>query len=106
MLSDLADLRRVGDQAVVDLPGVEHRFREDEACVARQRVLIQIAAVADYAEDRDLPIIENVSQRIAGFEQTGALNHHERRRAAEVEAGRDFPRFAFATDADQARSAS
>ena len=45
----------------------------------------------------------DVANRVARLEQARALNHHQRRRAAEVEAGRDLPRFALAADAHEAR---
>ena len=104
MLGDQPELCSVRDEAVVDLPRVEHRLGEHEARVARQRVLIEIAPISDDAEDRKLPIVDHVANRVARLEQARALDHHERSRAAEVQAGGDFPRLALAADAHDARA--
>lgn len=89
---------RRGDQAVGDAPRIEHRLGEHEARITGNGVLIQVAAVADDAEDREPPVVQRVPQRVARLEQPRALNHDDWGGAAEMEPGRHLPRLALAAD--------
>ena len=104
--SDHLELIGMRDQLIVDLPGVEHGLREHQARIAGQRRLIEIAAISNDAEQRQLPVVHRVAQGVARFEQSRALNHDHRARAAEIKAGGNLPCFAFATYTDDARGAA
>src|SRR5215207_2391268 len=103
MRADVTQLRRRGDQLVVDPPRVEHGLREHQTRIARQLRLIEVAAVADDREDRQLPVMERIAQCVAGLEQAGALDHDDRRCPTDVEAGGDLPRLALAADAHESQ---
>ena len=64
----------------------------------------QVCPVAPHADDqlqRQLQIVDHVPQRIAGLEQAGALDDHDRPGQAEHQPGGDADRFALAAGADQ-----
>ena len=50
MVRDVAKLRRIADQPPVESPGIEQRLGEDEAGVAAERLLIQVAPIPDERE--------------------------------------------------------
>src|ERR1019366_404889 len=70
----------------------------------RERLLVEEAAVSDDAEDRELPVVQHVSQGVARLEQPRALDEHERTRAAEVEPSGDRPCLALAAHTHQAHA--
>src|SRR5438874_1830574 len=62
MIADGGELRWLGDEPDVELPRRENRFGEHETGVTGQRVLVQVAAIAHDAIDRESPIVEHVAQ--------------------------------------------
>src|SRR3954464_9325814 len=104
MVAHGVELRWLIDERVVDPPRIENRFREDEARVAGDRLLTQVAAVSDDARDRELPVVKHVAQRVTGLEETGALNHHEWYCTAKVKPSGDAPCFPFSTDTHESQT--
>src|SRR5207302_5301498 len=51
--------------------------------------------------DRELPIVDDVPDRVARLEEPRALNQYQRARAAEVQPSGDLPRFALAAGPNQ-----
>src|SRR5262245_30815294 len=101
MFGHLTQLTGIGDEPGINLPRVENRLREEKASVARERLLIEVAPVADHAVDRQVPIVNHIPERIAGLEEAGALDEHEGECAAQVQACGDAPRLAFSANANE-----
>jgi hypothetical protein len=98
VIADHVKLGRRGDQPVVDLPRIENRLGEDQARVARELRLVEIAAVPDDREHRDLPVVQRISNGVARLEQPRALDHDEGGRATKIETRRDLPRLPLSAD--------
>ena len=61
----------------------------------------EITAHADDEEERQMQVVQNVPQRVAGLEQAGALDDDNRLAAAEIEAGGQRDGLSLAANADQ-----
>ena len=101
MVSEQGFFVRAVDEDSVECPSIEDGLGKFQAGVAGQRGGVQVAAVTDEPEDRQLVIMGNIAQSVAGFKQAGALDADDRPRAAEVQAGCRGPRLALATDLDE-----
>src|SRR5581483_4825551 len=58
-------------------------------------------ADADDEEQRQLHVVDDVAERVAGLKQAGTLNGHDWPFAAEQQPGGDGHRLALAADADE-----
>src|SRR5438876_6564830 len=90
------------EKYIGNLPGLQDRLGKDGTGIAGVPLLeCVITAQADDQEKRQLQVVDDIAQGIAGFEQAGALNEHNRSLTAQQQARSYRDRLALATYPNQ-----
>ena len=90
------------ENLVGDLPGLQNGLCENGTGISTDATLVgKIAAHSHDQEKRQFQIVDNIAQRIAGFEQSRALNHHNGLTSAQQETSGERHRFALAANPQQ-----